>query len=85
MIVQEITILRAACQQARKAHVFPDFRSTFRSLRMSGDSVQKAAWSALYDWDALDVVVNEEQVYLGFSIGGDEILRQLGKPMKEKS
>jgi hypothetical protein len=31
---------------------------------MSGDSVEKAAWRALYDWDALNVVVNGEQASL---------------------
>lgn len=68
MTVQEITILRAACRQARKAHVFSDFRSAFRCNRLSGDSVERAAWSALYDWDALDVVVNGDSVRLGLDI-----------------
>ena len=64
MTVQEVTILRAACRQARKEHVFSEFRSTFRIYRMFGDSVEKAAWRALYDWDALNVVVNGEQASL---------------------
>ena len=31
-------------------------------------TILRAAWSALYDWDALDVVVNGDSVRLGFDI-----------------
>jgi len=51
----EVKTLRAACKQAKRAHVFPDFRKSYRQYRMSGDSVKEAAWRALYDWDALDL------------------------------
>ena len=70
MTAIEARTLRAACQQARDAHVSREFRRSYRQHRMSGDSVAGAAWCALYDWDALDVVVDGCGVGLGYKIEG---------------
>jgi hypothetical protein len=55
----EVRILRGGCKQAKMARIFPDFRKSYRQYRMSGVSVRRAVWCALYDWDALDLELVE--------------------------
>ena len=70
MTAIEVRTLRAAFKQASRAHVPREFRRSYRQHRMSGDSVEAAAWCALYDWDALDIVVDGGEVALGYKIEG---------------
>ena len=70
MTAIEAKTLRAAFRQVSRAHVSREFRRSYRQHRMSGDSVEGAAWCALYDWDVLDVVVDGRGVGLGYKIEG---------------
>jgi len=64
-------ILRAAIKCAKRAGLLQEFRDGYRRYRSEGDSVYRAAWCALFDWDMLDVITEKRDgVSLGFEIGG---------------
>ena len=48
--------LVAALRRAKRAGLPQEFRDGYRRYRKDGDSVARACWAALYDWDMLDCV-----------------------------
>lgn len=69
--VSDLTYLKTAIRRAKRYGLLWEFRDAYRAYRREGDSVQTAAWCALYDWDMLDIVG-----YTGLGLVPDERDRQ---------
>lgn len=51
----ELGYLRWAARRAMESGLPREFYDEYRRYRAKGDDAFTAAWSALYDWDMLDV------------------------------
>ena len=73
MTPQEIRILGRGCRQAKKYGLFRDFKEHYRSQRGMKVPVADAVYDALYDWDLLEIVKEDDRgISLGLLNDGEE-------------
>jgi hypothetical protein len=73
MTPQEIRILGRGCRQAKKYGLFRDFKEHYRSYRGMKVPVADAVYDALYDWDLLEIVKEDDRgISLGLLNDGEE-------------